>query len=180
MANAAPQPRADSTAGAAAGIDEGTGSFTASNGADVIHAVQRELRRRGYLSGPPSGVADLVTRAAVMAYQHDHGLSLTGEPSEELLKAIVFESSGAVRALASGTGTEQSPQAKQIIGTVQNWLSGLGYAVGKADGRLGQDTRRAIRKFEAEQGLPPTGRISGQLVAQLARVAGNGQFTAGP
>jgi peptidoglycan hydrolase-like protein with peptidoglycan-binding domain len=163
----------------AAHIAKDTNHFTAGDGADVIRAVQRELGQRGYDPGIPNGVANLVTRGAILAYQHDHGLPLTGEPSEALLKAIVFESSGAFRALGRGMGADQGNHAGRIISTVQQWLSALGYPVGKVDGRMGEDTRRSIREFETQQGLPPTGRISGQLVAELARVSGNGLFAAG-
>jgi peptidoglycan hydrolase-like protein with peptidoglycan-binding domain len=174
MATAAPL-----TAGDAGRITDGANAFAARDGAGVVHALQRELHRRGYDPGTPNGVLNLVTRAAIIAYQYDHGLPLTSEPSEELLKAIVFETSGAVRALGSGSSRELSPQAEQIIRTVQQWLLALGYTVGKVDGRHSEDTQRAIRKFEMEQGFPPTGRVSGQLVAHLARVAGKGRLAAG-
>jgi peptidoglycan hydrolase-like protein with peptidoglycan-binding domain len=173
MATAAPL-----TAGDAGRPTEGDGAVAARDGAEVVHALQRELRRRGYDPGTPNGVPNLVTRAAIMAYQYDHGLPLTSEPSEELLKAILFETSGAVRPSGSGSSRELSPQAEQIIRTVQQWLLALGYTVGKVDGRHSEDTQRAIRKFEMEQGFPPTGRVSGQLVAHLARVAGKGRPTA--
>jgi peptidoglycan hydrolase-like protein with peptidoglycan-binding domain len=130
-------------------------------------------------AGGPNGVANLVTRGAILAYQHDHGLPLTGEPSEALLKALVFESSGAVRLPGSGASTEQGNQAGPIVRTIQQWLSALGYSVGKVDGRMGEETRRAIRKFETQQALPPTGRISGRLVAELARVLSKERLAAG-
>jgi hypothetical protein len=72
-------------------------SEATSDGADVVRAVQRELRQRGYRSGIANGVAGPLTRAAIMAFQHDHGLPPTGAPSEDLLKVIVFESSGTMR-----------------------------------------------------------------------------------
>jgi len=166
------------TAGDAGRITEGASAFAARDEAEVVHALQRELRRRGYDPGTPNGVANLATRAAIMAYQYDHDLPLTSEPSEELLKAIVFETSGGVREFGSGSSRELSPQAEQIIRTVQQSLLALGYTVGKVDGRHSEDTQRAIRKFEMEQGIQPTGRVSGQLVAHLARVAGKGRLAA--
>jgi hypothetical protein len=74
---------------------------------DLVRAVQRELGRRGYSPGIPNGVVNPATRGAVMAYQRDHGLPVTGEASEALLKAIVFESSGAVRAPGNAISAEQ-------------------------------------------------------------------------
>src|SRR5919109_3640571 len=104
--DASPSPRSGSTVGDTGRSTEVTGAFTATNSGDVIQAVQRELGRRGYNPGIPNGVANVATREAIMAYQRDHGLPLTGEASEALLKAIVFESSGVVRAPASTIGAE--------------------------------------------------------------------------
>ena len=48
-----------------------------------IRAIQTELARRGYEPGVANGAAGLVTRAAVLAYEHDQGLPLTGDPSPD-------------------------------------------------------------------------------------------------
>ncbi len=138
--------------------------------AGVVRAIQRELAQNSYGPGPVDGVANPVTRAAIMAYELEHGMPLTGEPSQELLKAMLFgrERSGQ----ASGDpAAPVGPQAEQIIQSVQLSLAKLGYPVGRADGRLGDGTARAIRKFEAEQGLPSTGRISGPLMLKLSEAA---------
>ena len=52
-------------------------------------ALQRELARRGYadqLGAPKNGL-----RLAVLAYEFDNGLALTGEPAEALLKRLLFD-----------------------------------------------------------------------------------------
>lgn len=134
---------------------------------DVVRAVQRELAHRGYQPGPADGLVHAVTRAAVMAYEHDHGLRLTGEPSEHLLKAILF----GVPAGAGKDAGDPLPQAQSVIRSVQQSLAGLGYPVKKVDGRLGEETSRAIRAFESQNSLPPTGRISGALLLKLREVA---------
>jgi peptidoglycan hydrolase-like protein with peptidoglycan-binding domain len=136
----------------------------ADSDADVVRAIQRELEQRGYQPGLADGLAHSVTRAAVMAYEYDHGLPLTGEPSEALLKAILFGIPGN----AGPKGASQpSPEAQRIIRLVQQGLAALGYQVGTIDGRLSEETTKAIRKFEAAQGLPPSGRVSAPLLARL-------------
>jgi peptidoglycan hydrolase-like protein with peptidoglycan-binding domain len=145
---------------------------------ELSRHVQLELAQRGYDPGAVNGVVSLMTRAAVMAYEHDHGLALTGEPSEALLRAIVFgspDSAGATRR----TGGEARGHAVEVIRIVQHALTTLGYPIARVDGRLGEDTVRAIRKFEADHGLAPTGRISSPLVARLARLPGKGGVAAG-
>lgn len=144
--------------------------------ADVTRAIQRELKDRGYDAGTPDGQPGLMTRAAIMAYEHDRNLPLTAEPTPELLKLIVMNTSQT--AARTGPTLEQSVQATHVIRTVQQSLVTLGYAPGKVDGRLGDDTVRAIRDFELDQGLPETGRVSGLLVARLSRLAGQGRLNA--
>lgn len=150
-----------------------------SEGPETIRAVQRELQARGYEAGTVDGVPGLITRAAILAYEYDHGLPMTGEASERLLKQILLGELQPSATPGAPTGSaEHSPQAEQVIRTVQQSLANAGYAVGKPDGRMGEETVRAIREFETDQGLPETGRVSGQLVARLARLAGQGRLTA--
>jgi peptidoglycan hydrolase-like protein with peptidoglycan-binding domain len=172
IANAQSLPsRSDHAPSDASRTVEAPGVPPASDADDIIRGIQRELRQRGYEPGAANGVASPTTRAAIMAYQRDHGLPLTGEPSEELLKAIVFETSAVPRTPRTGGSAERRNHSERVR-TLQQWLAALGYTVGKIDGRIGEETRQAIRKFETDQGLPATGRVSGQLVAQLTRVGG--------
>lgn len=143
------------------------------NSAELTRAVQRELQAKGYDTGSADGVAGLVTRAAIMAYESDHGHALTGEPSEALLKAIVMGAAEGAQATKTAPPTKQ---AEQVIRSVQGQLKKLGFYPGSADGRMTQATSRAIREFEAHQGLAETGRVSGQLAARLARLAADSRL----
>jgi peptidoglycan hydrolase-like protein with peptidoglycan-binding domain len=137
-------------------------------GVETVRAIQRELKLRGYGPVPIDGAAGLATRAAIMAFEHDHGMALSGEASEQLLKRIVL---GAVEpANMSHTVVDRvgSPRAAEVIRSVQEWLAALGYQPGQINGRLGEDTVRAIREFEANKGLVPRGCISAALVGQLS------------
>ena len=53
----------------------------------------------------------------------------------------------------------------------QGFLSVLGYGPGPIDGEMGQRTRDAIMAFEADQGLPRTGRVDAVLIERLERAA---------
>lgn len=130
---------------------------------DVVRAIQRELAHRGYEPGPADGLVHAVTRAAVMAYEHDYGLPLTGQPSEHLLKMILF---GVPADAAKSSGSEPLPQAREVIRKVQDLLASLGYPI-KVDGQMGKETARSIRAFEAQHGLTPSGRVSGALLLKL-------------
>jgi peptidoglycan hydrolase-like protein with peptidoglycan-binding domain len=113
-----------------------------------------------------------MTQAAIMGFEFDHQLPLTGRPSQELLKSILLGGD-------SGTGSSaaprsQSAEAEAVIRSVQTSLARLGYKPGRITGRLSADTARAIREFEVDQALPGSGRVSGPLVSRLARLTDGG------
>lgn len=141
--------------------------------AEVTRAVQRELNVQGYEAGAVDGIAGLVTRAAIMAYEADRGLALTGEPDAGLLKRLVLGASKDAPAQSKGRPTQEpGPQAEMVIKAVQRALDSQGLDPGPVDGRLTGQTVKAIRAFEAAQKLPETGRISGPLLARIGRLAG--------
>ena len=141
----------------------------------TIRSVQAELARRGYEPGPADGAAGLVTRAAVLAYEHDQGLLLTAEPSPEVLAHVRHGTSAPGAAIGLDASVPRNTgQAELLIRTVQQSLGRLGYLATPADGAISDETVRAIREFEMDSGLIPSGRISGPLMARLIRQ------TAGP
>jgi peptidoglycan hydrolase-like protein with peptidoglycan-binding domain len=140
------------------------------NSRETVRAIQTALLARGYETGGNDGLAGPVTRAAILAYEADHGLPLTAEPSADFLEIVLLGSS-APRRTAGGALTP-GPGAGQVIRSVQQSLAKLGYRAGKPDGRLGEDTIEAIRQFEKQEGLSDTGRISGELMARLTLLAG--------
>src|SRR3569833_2212334 len=64
------------------------------DGTSVTRAVQRELLARGYDTGATDGVVGVMTRASIVGFEFDHGLALTGQPSDELLKGILLGGDG--------------------------------------------------------------------------------------
>jgi peptidoglycan hydrolase-like protein with peptidoglycan-binding domain len=140
---------------------------------ETVRAVQAELNRRGYGPVAADGVMRPAARAAIMAFEHEHRLPLTGEASQELLKQLLF---GAQPAAGAGPPEVRSPQAQAVIRDVQRQLAARGYRLGAADGRLSAETIAAIRTFEADQGLVPKGRISAVLLDRLeSGMAGGGR-----
>jgi peptidoglycan hydrolase-like protein with peptidoglycan-binding domain len=133
---------------------------------ETVRSIQRELRRRGYGPFIADGIMRPAARAAVMAFEHEHGLPLTGEATQALLKRLVFGASGA------GTGTVgalevRSRHAEALVKDVQRLLTARGYRPGAIDGRLGAETVAAIRVFETDEGLTPRGRISAEVLTRL-------------
>ncbi|HHZ09977.1 MAG TPA: peptidoglycan-binding protein [Rhizobiales bacterium] len=65
-----------------------------------------------------------------------------------------------------GTKTA-SVDMKKAIANVQKILNKNGYEAGSADGVMGEKTKSAIRAFQADNGLEPTGEIDEKLVKLL-------------
>ena len=133
----------------------------------LVAAVQDQLAKRGYVPGNATGHLDFVTRAAIMAFEHDKGLELTAVPTGDLLAAL----RSSVPTPAAGGGPDAaSAEAQEVVRAVQRSLSLLNYRPGTVDGVMGKATSAAIRAFERDQKLPESGRISGLLVTRLARI----------
>ncbi|MEM1306600.1 MAG: peptidoglycan-binding protein [Pseudomonadota bacterium] len=141
----------------------------------TVVAIQRELVAKGYAPGAADGVAGMTTRAAIFAYQYDHGLPLTADATDDVLEALILGlpkvPGGAVGALG--------PHAERLVRTVQSALTSLGLATGGVDGRLGPMTRSAIQQFEVRNGLAPSGRVSADIIRALGQTHITGRAKAG-
>ncbi|HXF53880.1 MAG TPA: peptidoglycan-binding domain-containing protein [Hyphomicrobiaceae bacterium] len=145
----------------------------------TIRAIQRELKAAGYYEGPSDGLANLSTHAAIMAYESDQQLELTGLPSDALLKMLILGTGRARVAGENRSAAVRGTPAEQLTRLVQQQLIAHGYSISAVDGRLGDDTRRAIAAFEADQRLKPSGRISAPLLAKLQGSAPTGRVASG-
>jgi peptidoglycan hydrolase-like protein with peptidoglycan-binding domain len=147
----------------------------------LVTAIQRELAARGYPGGPVSGKLSDETRRAIAAFEKDHGLPITGSPSDELLRRILL---GQAAAPAASTGsvaaTNGAPRAKpnstassdSTIKQVQQILADLGYAPGPIDGTMGDETKRAVSDFQRDRKIARNGRITPELLREIKRVTG--------
>lgn len=148
-------------------IDPATTGPGEATDAETVRAIQRELKLRGYGPVPVNGTMGLATRAAIMAFEHDHGMALSAEASGGLLKRIVLGAAEPADGSRSVADRGVSARAPEVIRSVQQWLAALGYQPGETDGRLGAETVKAIQEFEVDKGMVPRGRVSAELVARL-------------
>ena len=79
---------------------------------------------------------------------------------------------GPAESSASTISSSKTPAtarpADPEIRAAQESLAGLGYYRGSIDGIDGPKTRAAVEKYQTDQGIPPDGKVSRELVAQLA------------
>ncbi|MFN3743743.1 MAG: peptidoglycan-binding protein [Hyphomicrobiaceae bacterium] len=137
-----------------------------------IREVQAALAARGYEPGPADGDAGPMTRAAILAFEHDYGLPATAEASDVLLAALRAPG----RPVSGGARWQRPTEAaSNLVRVVQQHLVAAGYLKGQPSGVPDAPTIAAIRAFETAHQLAPTGRISAPLMARLqqsrARVA---------
>ncbi len=137
--------------------------------AETIRAIQKELTTRNYGPLVVNGQSGPLTQAAIMGWEFDNGFALTGEASVKTLKRL---SEGAPKTADPHARKIRTAEAELVVSKVQHALTSLGYQPGKIDGRFGHETERAIRLFESDTSLEPTGRISAELFTRLARGMG--------
>ena len=98
--------------------------------------------------------------------------------SDYVEKAPLEQAPQQVAAEAAKPGDDQtaSPQvrlgSRDTIRFVQKGLQRLGYDIGVADGKIGKRTTAAIRKYEKDNGMRVTGKISKALLVSLQKKAG--------
>lgn len=154
----------------------------------LVTAVQRELAARGYASGPVNGKLSDELRKAIAAFEKDHGLSVTGAPSDELLRRILLgEAVAPAGSTGSVAGAAAVPQVKpssttsdaSTVKQVQQILADLGYAPGAVDGTMGDETQRAVSAFQRDRKIAQNGRITPELLREIQRVTGR-DLSGGP
>ena len=146
--------------------------FTPAAETDTVSSIQRELKDLGHYPGQIDGRTSQLTHAAIFAYQQQHGLTITGEPSEPLLKALIMGRADGGPLPSGGPGIAPGSAADKLVTDVRQILTALGYNCGRSDGRLTLELIKAIRAYETDNRLmPPTGRITATLVIHLQRKA---------
>lgn len=115
--------------------------------------AQLVLEALGYELGRIDGIIGAKSRAAIKAFQRDYELDVTGELDEYTQAALGEAFYNDVE--------ELSPLAIQLI------LEEAGYDVGGVDGVMGPKTKLALRNFQEDQELDPTGKLDEDTIYAL-------------
>ncbi len=142
----------------------------------LVQRVQEGLAEGGYYRGPPDGVLDDATKEAILAFERETGLPETGEPSLALLAAVA--ANGVEVVTVEEEVVETAVVARDVlepvelgIGDVQRLLNERGYGPLSIDGKMGPNTREALKRFSADAGF---GSDAGMTPAVLKALAGGG------
>ncbi|MDQ0469712.1 peptidoglycan-binding domain-containing protein [Labrys wisconsinensis] len=187
VAQAAPPAAADASTADAPTADV---PAAPSDGSALLRDIQTELAARNYYDGTPDGVLGRKSDAAIRAFQTRMGLTVDGQPSEDLLsrlkaapvpQAAAREGGDPIAALIAASApsaappvrpaTTPVPPSKRLL-AIEKTLAALGYGPLKVDGIMDGDTRAAISRFERDRSLPVTGQVSPRLVKELTAVSG--------
>lgn len=135
---------------------------------DLVRLIARELSQRGYAAGPDDGIVRLVLRAAIFAFEIDHGLPPSAEPSDRLLKSILFAVEPVPPVPLAASVKPLAPRAEEVVRSVEETLAVLHIYRSRVEGRISAELIRSIRAFEVQHGMVSSGRISGPLIEALA------------
>ena len=94
------------------------------------------------------------------------------ELSRQLAAWIAGDADESTPASISGDPARASGPSNETVRQAQSYLALLGYDAGLMDGLPDQRTTDAVRQFQQDQGVTPTGRISEELLALLRAMAG--------
>ncbi len=155
---------------------------------EKVRAMQKTLIKLGYLQGDADGIFGNKTENAVRRFQWKNGLTADGLAGKRTLAALEAARSGkkapAAEKAAASAAVPAAVRATRPAGvkdpsTLYNGCTGdavlamqqklidLGYLNGTADGKFGDSTEKAVRKFQSENGLKADGLAGKKTLAAL-------------
>jgi len=131
------------------------------------NGLQRELAQHGYL--PQLQIPRIGLRLAVLAYECDMGMPLTGELAEPLLKHLIFNPGQ----VPKGLFADRAEANTHLVAAVQKSLLALGFFSGsQLTGRMDFKTVNGVKDFQRHRSLEVTGRLSEVTLLELVIYSG--------
>ena len=129
---------------------------------DAVRSVQQALVNQGLaVTGGVDGIFGAGTESALKQFQGEHGLTASGVVDDATAIELGLTSS-AVLGLTQGVRSDEVRQLQ-----TQMIAAGINVS-GGADGIFGSGTKAALKQFQSEQGLSPTGVVDSSTAAALA------------
>jgi peptidoglycan hydrolase-like protein with peptidoglycan-binding domain len=107
-------------------------------------------------------------RLAVLAYEFDNAMPLTGQPAETLLKRVLFDLNQAPK----GFFADRAEANPRLVMEVQKVLLGLGFFSGVLSGRMDVWTTGAVKDFQRHRRLELSGRLTEVTLLELISYSG--------
>lgn len=128
-----------------------------SNGDDVLD-MQTALEELGYYDNFPDGKFGEATRRAVVDYQIANGLEATGIADASMFLRL-FEGESVSRMDYVRSQCAVKGDSGVQVRAIQDRLKELGYYTGDVTGTFGDNTSRAVSRFQYDNELTQTGNV---------------------
>lgn len=164
--------------------------------ATLIRDIQTVLADAGLYLGAIDGVYGDLSRRAIVAYQKQEGLLVTGEPTADLLDNMKKAATAMPPTLPPPVvaevpltlpppSTTDTPPVLPVVDTtesmesererlryerVQTALNSIGYGPITISGIHDDRTKNAIRRFELDNGLPLSGVVDDDVIDRLIAI----------
>lgn len=147
------------------GAGDGTGPRLAKGSkGDAVEVLQRALKARGLYAGPIDGDFGPKTQLAVKKFERRKGLKEDGVVNDEVW--------GQLRTHVLTRPTVGGPALKkgmtgQAVEVLQSKLKERGLYSGPIDGKFGDVTEQAVKRFERQRRMTADGRVGNALWDKL-------------
>ena len=145
---------------------------------DAVRTMQSALKKQGFYNGTVDGSFGQATRSAVYRFQKSVGLKGDGKPGNKTLVAL-YEGSSAlnvVLAKKANAVTVKDPSSLHYgctgdrVKSLQRALKAAGFFNGSIDGKYGEMTELAVRKYQNSRRLKADGVAGTKTINSLNRI----------
>jgi len=139
---------------------------------DYTEALQKSLAQAGYYKGEVDGIYGPQTVQAVEALQKAHDLPVTG--------TVDKATDDALQADLQAKGGAAAQEAVASTAAVQQTLKLAGFWTGPVDGTWTPALTDALKAFQTELGVKPTGTVDSATIAALEEAIATARQPASP
>jgi peptidoglycan hydrolase-like protein with peptidoglycan-binding domain len=139
---------------------------------DYTTSLQQALSQAGYYQAAVDGIDGPATVEAVKSLQKAHGLPATG--------TVDKATDAALQAELQKVGGAAAQEAVASTAAVQQTLKLAGFWDGPVDGEWTPALTAALKEFQKELGVKPTGTVDAATIAALENAIASGQQSPTP
>lgn len=138
---------------------------------ETINKFQRYLQRTDYMKDNPTGTWGPKTRRAVGILKNRYGYQVSDKLDIPAYLIFIDEEQGTKFAKTYYDNVIKAREAEMAVKDTQAYLIGFGVLNGRADGKMGPATERAISTYRSQQGLRKGNQIDNQLLESFKKAA---------